>query len=78
MNTSLEEKYNKFVFNYWKDVYDMKITSKTELDNYIADLFIRLGAPLTKKEWLGQELREATSIEDYEYCLQLRNELLKV
>lgn len=78
MNTSLEEKYNKFVFNYWKGVYDMKITSKTELDNYIADLFIRLGAPLTKKEWLGQELREATSIEDYEYCLQLRNELLNV
>ena len=78
MNASLEEKYNKFVLNYWKGVYDMKITSKTELDNYIADLFIRLGAPLTKKEWLDQELREAISIEDYEYCLQLRNETLNI
>lgn len=78
MNTSLEEKYNKFVFNYWKGVYEMKITSNAILDNYIADLFIRLGAPLTKKEWLDQELQEATSIEDYEYCLQLKNELLNV
>ena len=78
MSTSLEEKYNKFVFNYWKGVYEMKITSNTGLDNYIADLFIRLGAPLTKKEWLDQELREAISIEDYEYCLQLRNETLNI
>jgi hypothetical protein len=78
MNISLEEKYNKFVFNYWKGVYEMKITSNAILDNYIADLFIRLGAPLTKKEWLGQELQEAISIEDYEYCLQLKNELLNV
>ena len=78
MNTSLEEKYNKFVFNYWKGVYEMKITSNAILDNYIADLFIRLGAPLTKKEWLDQELHEATSIEDYEYCLQLKNELLNI
>ena len=78
MNTSLEEKYNKFVFNYWKGVYEMKITSNAVLDNYIADLFIRLGAPLTKKERLGQELQEAISIEDYEYCLQLKNELLNI
>jgi hypothetical protein len=78
MSTSLEEKYNKFVFNYWKGVYEMKITSNALLDNYIADLFIRLGAPLTKKEWLNQELQEATNIEDYEYCLQLKNELLNV
>jgi hypothetical protein len=78
MSTSLEEKYNKFVFNYWKGVYEMKITSNAVLDNYIADLFIRLGAPLTKKEWLNRELQEATSIEDYEYCLQLKNELLNV
>ena len=78
MSTSLEEKYNKFVVNYWKGVYEMKITSNAILDNYIADLFIRLGAPLTKKEWLDQELQEATSIEDYEYCLQLKNELLNV
>lgn len=56
----------------------MKDIAQSKTEHYIADLFSRLGAPLSKKEWIERELIEATENEDYEYCSQLKTELEKL
>lgn len=75
---TIQEKYDMFVEEYWKDIADLKEGAKSKTENFIADLFTKLGAPLTKKEWLDKELQEVTDNEDYEYCNQLKQELLNV
>ena len=67
---TIEQKYNQFVDEYWKDVEDIKRQNKR-----IGDILSQFGAPLTKREWLDRELETAIENEEYGYCNELKNEI---
>jgi glutamine synthetase adenylyltransferase len=73
---TLDQKYQAFREKYFKDA-----TSFVE-DHYkqhpkIASILLSELAPLTKEEWLNRELVEAIEEENYEFCVELKQEIKK-
>lgn len=69
---SLEQSYQQFVDQYFESAADLAayfgIPSLTAL-------LMSPKAPMSKQEWLQDQLQKAVQNQDYEYCGQLTKEL---
>ena len=74
---SIEEKYQVFRENYFK-------MASTFVENHlkeypsIAAILLSDKAPMNEKYWLNEEMKKAIEIEDYEYCVELRDKILNL
>lgn len=68
----LSEKYEEFREGYFKNAAELAAFFN---DNKLSTLLMSPNAPMSKRDWLEKELKEATENENYEYCTQLKIEL---
>jgi hypothetical protein len=69
---TLDERYEQFRDSYFIDAADLAAFFGIES---IAKLLMSPRAPMSKKEWLEQELEGATRDENYQYCIELKTKL---
>ena len=81
---TLNEKYREFTKTYEQDLESFKEDANQYGDpaeKALANIFEKIAYkiyPLTFKEWLDRELKEAIEKDDFEYWNEVRNEINKL
>jgi len=81
---TLNEKYREFVKMYEQDLESFKEDANEyggPAEKALANIFEKIAHkiyPLTFKEWLDRELKEAIEKDDFEYWNEVRNEINKL
>ena len=68
----ISKKYEEFRESYFKNAAELAAFFN---NNKISALLMSPDAPMSKKDWLEKEIKEAIESENYEYCTQLKIEL---
>jgi hypothetical protein len=72
---TLDEKYQQFVYHYFELAAELSAHFGIES---LSKLLMSPDAPISKKEWLERELKEAIENENYNYCIELQKEIKKL
>ena len=72
---TLEEKYQAFREQYFKNTASFIEKYYEKKYPKIASMLLSEKAPLTKEEWLNRELVKAIEEENYDLCVELKQEI---